>query len=96
MHRNDKTRGPSHESGKRSIAVLKWSGQVCQQVGRNQGWMRLNMWNQLPEFLPTETRESISNLQLISHARHMLSKKGKAITAAASSKLQSNRIKQGT
>ena len=34
------------------------------------------MGNQLPEFLPMEMRESISDL--ISHARHMLGSKGKA------------------
>ena len=52
------------------------------------------MGNQLPEFLPTETRDSVSDL--ISHARHMLGRKGKAIRATTSSKLRSKRIKQGT
>ena len=39
--------------------------------------MKLGMWKQLPEFLPMEARESISDL--ISNARHILSRKGQAI-----------------
>ena len=71
-HRSDESRVPSHDSGRSSTAVLRQSGQVHQQAGK------LGMWNQPPEFLPTETGESISNL--ISNAGHMLGREGKAMT----------------
>ena len=77
-HRNDESRVPSHDAGRSSTAVLTQSGQVRQQVGRDRGWVQLGMWNQPPEFLPTETGESISNL--ISNAGHMLGREGKAMT----------------
>ena len=57
--------------------------------------MKLGIRSQLPEFLPTETRESVSDV--ISNAPGTCwPEKVKLCRTAVGSKLQSNRIKQGT
>ena len=75
-HRHAKSREPGHEY-ERSSTVLNQGSQVCKRNERNphRSWTRLSIWSQLPGFLPTTMRESISTL--IRNALHML---GEAMT----------------
>ena len=77
MHRNAESREPGHEYEWSSTAVLNQGSQVGKQDERtpHRSWTRLSIWSQLPGFLPTTMRESISTL--IRNALHML---GEAMT----------------
>ena len=77
MHRNAESREPGHEYERSSSAVLNQGSQVGKQEERtpHRSWTRLSIWSQLPGFLPTTMRASISTL--IRNALHML---GEAMT----------------
>ena len=58
-NKNSVLRGRVLETKRKGIVVL---GQVCQKIWRDPSRVKLCIWDQLPEVLPTKARQSISYL----------------------------------